>query len=68
MKYVESGSGYSHSVGYSYDAYGRITGDYNTTTFQFTGGMSVRNWLAGQSYDVQFDFGMNVLRDLGVIP
>ena len=46
----------------------RITGYYNTTTFRFTDGMSVRNWLAGQSYDVQFDFGMNVLRDLGVIP
>ena len=45
----------------------QITGYYNTTTFPFTNGLSVRNWLSGQPYAVQFDFGMNVLQQFGVI-
>lgn len=45
----------------------KISGYYNTTSFRFTNGLSVRNWLAGQPFQVQFDFGMNVLRDFGVI-
>ena len=45
----------------------QITGYYNTTTFRFTKGLSVRNWLSGQSFQAQFDFGMGVLRDFGVI-
>ena len=45
----------------------QITGHYNSTKFDFTGGLSVRNWLAGQPFEVQFEYGMNVLRDFGVI-
>lgn len=45
----------------------KITGYYNTTTFDFTGGLSVRNWLAGQSFEMQYEFGMKVLKQYGVI-
>ena len=45
----------------------QITGHYNSTKFDFTGGLSVRNWLAGQPFEVQFEYGMNVLRVFGVI-
>ena len=45
----------------------QITSYYNSTKFEFTGGLSVRNWLAGQPFQVQFDFGVNVLIAFGVI-
>lgn len=45
----------------------KITGYYNTTTFRFTNGLSVRDWLAGQSYEYQYEFGLDVLRQFGVI-
>ena len=45
----------------------KITGYYNTTSFDFTGGLSVRDWLAGQSYEYQYEFGLDVLRKYGVI-
>ena len=44
----------------------KISGYYNTKSFDFTGGLSVRNWLAGQSYETQWNFGMNVLKQFGV--
>lgn len=45
----------------------KITGYYNTTTFRFTNGLSVRDWLVGQSYEYQYEFGLDVLRQFGVI-
>ena len=45
----------------------KITGYYNTKSFRFTGGLSVRDWLAGQSYEIQYNFGLDVLRKFGVI-
>ena len=44
----------------------KISGYYSSKQ-AFTGGKTVRDWLAGQSYQKQFDFGMQKLRDLGVI-
>lgn len=43
------------------------TGYYNTTTFRFTNGLSVRDWLAGQSYEYQYEFGLDILRQFGAI-
>lgn len=43
----------------------KITGHYNTTSFEYTNGLSVRNWLAGQSFEFQYQYGMNVLREMG---
>ena len=45
----------------------KISGYYNTTTFQFTNGQKLRDWLAGQSFEVQYNFGLEVLRTFGVI-
>ena len=45
----------------------KITGYYNTKSFRFTGGLSVRDWLAGKSYETQYNFGLDVLRKFGVI-
>ena len=45
----------------------QITGHYNTTTFPYTNGLSVRNWLAGQPFAVQYEYGIDVLRLFGVI-
>ena len=47
--------------------YAKVTGYYNTTTFRFTNGLSVRNWLAGQSYEYQYEFGLKILREFGAI-
>ena len=44
----------------------KITGYYNTKTFEFTGGLSVRDYLIGQPFDQQFLFGLYVLQKLGV--
>ena len=57
----------SNVIAVDAQTHARISGYYNTTTFDFTGGLSVRNWLTGQPFQVQFDFGMNVLQDFGVI-
>ncbi len=45
----------------------KITGYYNTVRFEWTYGLSVRDWLAGQSFEFQFEFGLKVLRIFGVI-
>ena len=57
----------SNVIAVDASVHSQITGYYNSTKFEFTGGLSVRNWLAGQPFQFQFDFGMGVLRDLGVI-
>jgi len=44
----------------------KISGYYKTTTFDFTKGLSVRVWLAGQSYEIQYDFGIQILKIFGV--
>jgi hypothetical protein len=44
----------------------KISGYYNTTTFRFTEGLSVRDWLAGQSFEAQHKFGIGVLNRFGV--
>jgi hypothetical protein len=45
----------------------QITAYYNSKR-SFTNGMTVRNWLAGQSFEVQHNFGIQVLRQFGVMP
>ena len=45
----------------------KVTGYYNTKSFPFTEGLSVRDWLAGQSYNEQFEFGIEVLKMFGAI-
>jgi len=38
---------------------------YKTSTFDFTHGLSVRDCLAGQSYEFQYNFGMDILKKFG---
>ncbi|EYE87359.1 hypothetical protein Q428_13775 [Fervidicella metallireducens AeB] len=40
---------------------------YYSSKRPFTHGKTVRDWLSGQSYEAQYKFGMNVLRQYGVI-
>ena len=42
----------------------KISGYYSSKQF-FTGGKIVRQWLAGQSFEEQFEFGMNLLKEYG---
>jgi len=44
----------------------KISGYYSSKQ-AFTEGNTVRDWLAGQSYEKQFKFGMQKLRDFGVV-
>ena len=34
----------------------------------FTGGQTIRQWLSGQSFQAQREFGLNTLRAYGVVP
>ncbi len=44
----------------------KISGYYSSIPASgFTNGLTVRQWLSGQSFQQQFDFGMNVLKQYG---
>ena len=45
----------------------KISGYYQTTVFDFTNGLTVRDWLAGQSFEFQYQFGIEVLKRFGVL-
>ncbi|SCX02177.1 RHS repeat-associated core domain-containing protein [Lachnospiraceae bacterium YSD2013] len=56
----------SNIIAVDHETHMKITGYYNTKSFDFTNGLSVRDWLAGQSYEEQYNFGLDVLRRFGV--
>jgi putative cell wall-binding protein len=45
----------------------KISGYYNSIQHDISGNMRVRDWLAGQSFETQYQFGMDVLKRFGVI-
>ncbi len=45
--------------------HGQITGHYNSKP-SYLNGQTVRDWLTGQSFQNQYDYGINVLRSFGV--
>ena len=45
----------------------KITGYYANKGFDFTNGLSVRDWLKDQSFETQYEFGIKTLKDFGVI-
>ena len=47
-------------------AHDLITAVYNSNVFG-PGSGRVRDWLAGQSFDAQYEYGLQVLRNLGII-
>lgn len=57
----------SNIIAVDASTHAKITGHYNTTTFEFTNGKSVRDWLAGQSYENQYAYGIKILKEFGVI-
>lgn len=44
-----------------------IISGYYSSKQSFTGEQTVRQWLAGQSFQEQFDFGMNLLKKYGTV-
>lgn len=50
----------------SASVHARISGYYSSKQL-FTEGKTVRQWLSGQSLEAQREFGLQVLRDFGVI-
>lgn len=46
----------------------RAISSYYSSTRSFTGGRTIREWLSTQSYEAQRAFGVQTLRDFGVIP
>lgn len=40
----------------------RAISGYYSSKQPFTNGMRVREWLAGQSFDSQYEFGLNVVK------
>ena len=57
----------SNIIAVDHDTHMKITGYYNSKAYDFTGGLSVREWLSGQSFEQQYEFGMETLRTFGVI-
>lgn len=47
----------------------QIKANYYSSKFDFTNGGTVRDWLSGKPFEFQYNFGMQVLRDIraGVI-
>lgn len=45
----------------------KISGFYSSIR-PFTDGLKVRDWLSGQSFEAQYNFGIQVLKDFGVLP
>ena len=52
--------------GYSGSIHSQISGYYNSKP-RYTNGNTIRNWLAGQSFDDQFEFGMKQLQKFGTM-
>ncbi len=44
----------------------KISAYYSSMQY-FTNGMTVREWLTGQSFQQQYDFGISILKQFGVI-
>ena len=40
---------------------------YYARKFSWTGGLTVRDWLANKSFDEQIQFGMNYLKNFGEV-
>ena len=52
----------------SKDVHKLISAYYSSIDPQLSSTQRVRDWLAGQSFDFQYEFGLNILRQYGVFP
>lgn len=48
------------------EQHAKVSGFYSSK-LDFTGGLTVRNWLSEQSFETQYQFGINKLREFGFI-
>jgi hypothetical protein len=46
----------------------QISAYYSSKDPRFTGGQTVRQWLSGQSFQAQREFGLKILQDYGAVP
>ena len=44
-----------------------ITGHYNSIQ-DYTNGLRVRDWLAGKSFEFQYEYGIDIMNKLGITP
>jgi hypothetical protein len=47
---------------------GSISAYYSSKVPRISGDQTIRQWLSGQSYDAQYQFGLDTLRSFGVLP
>ncbi len=52
-------------IALDHDIHMKVTGDYNSKQFDFTNGLSVREWLSGRSFEDQYNFELQVLKMFG---
>jgi hypothetical protein len=52
-------------INISKSVYRKINAHYSSK-FEFTHGKTVRDWLAGQSFPKQYEYGVKILRKFGV--
>ena len=53
-------------IAIDHDVHMKIIGYYKRKDLLFTDGLSVRDWLSGQSFEEQYNFGLDVLKMFGV--
>lgn len=47
---------------------GSISAYYSSKIFDISGDQTIRQWLSGQSFDAQYQFGLKTLSQFGVLP
>jgi len=53
-------------ISISKEVHRKVSAYYSSKIPGLTGGKTVRNWLAGQSFQKQYEFGIKILRQFGV--
>lgn len=54
-------------IALDHETHMKITGYYSSKQYRFTNGLSIRDWLAGQDFESQYEFGIKTLKAFGVI-
>ncbi len=52
----------SNKVTLDYDVHRKVSGYYSSSKLSFTKGLRVRDWLAGQSFEFQTEFGWKIIK------
>jgi len=49
-----------------YSIHGKISGHFSSKPYHL-GGLTVREWLTGQSFETQFQYGLDILKQFGTM-